>query len=399
MNSLKVKSQVCFNTSDFSFFRSYISFDILRRILRDYFKYDVLYCINITDIDDKVSVVCELLLHWFVRVHSSEAACSQALVMSQHVCGFYCKKILIITSWILCFFVYSWANMLPSKALEGVNMSICVLSPWIRTDSSLFLSLFICRCVYLGFILVFFCQIIKRARQNHLLDQYKEKQPEAAQILQDVLSARDVSSTSRTERISHLKRWDTERSCWWLILYLSVQISPEEYISHVNCPTSPPTLCLHVRARRRSTPLHAAPRRSVFCLPLLSRDVTWEVGRRRLWSSDVTRVLSCVTCFGFSVFSPSRFFWLRPQTQTRSRCWRGWTPPSLPLWRPCRQRWRAAAAARRCSLWPRWDWAVFISSKSKFENDIAFKMIYSVWNYWYLNDHLYFLSFYNKALK
>lgn len=38
-----------------SFHRSYISFDILRRILRDYFKYDVLYCMNITDIDDKVS--------------------------------------------------------------------------------------------------------------------------------------------------------------------------------------------------------------------------------------------------------------------------------------------------------------------------------------------------------
>lgn len=35
-------------------FRSYISFDILRRILRDYFKYDVFYCMNITDIDDKV---------------------------------------------------------------------------------------------------------------------------------------------------------------------------------------------------------------------------------------------------------------------------------------------------------------------------------------------------------
>uniref|UniRef100_A0AAX7TFE4 Cysteine--tRNA ligase, cytoplasmic n=1 Tax=Astatotilapia calliptera TaxID=8154 RepID=A0AAX7TFE4_ASTCA len=34
--------------------RSYISFDILRRILRDYFKYDVIYCMNITDIDDKV---------------------------------------------------------------------------------------------------------------------------------------------------------------------------------------------------------------------------------------------------------------------------------------------------------------------------------------------------------
>lgn len=35
-------------------FRSYISFDILRRVLRDYFKFDVFYCMNITDIDDKV---------------------------------------------------------------------------------------------------------------------------------------------------------------------------------------------------------------------------------------------------------------------------------------------------------------------------------------------------------
>ncbi|CAL9702111.1 unnamed protein product [Knipowitschia caucasica] len=34
--------------------RSYISFDILRRILKDYFKYDLLYCMNITDIDDKI---------------------------------------------------------------------------------------------------------------------------------------------------------------------------------------------------------------------------------------------------------------------------------------------------------------------------------------------------------
>lgn len=35
--------------------RSYISFDILRRVLRDYFKFDVFYCMNITDIDDKVT--------------------------------------------------------------------------------------------------------------------------------------------------------------------------------------------------------------------------------------------------------------------------------------------------------------------------------------------------------
>ena len=34
--------------------RSYISFDILRRILRDYFNYDVVYVMNITDVDDKI---------------------------------------------------------------------------------------------------------------------------------------------------------------------------------------------------------------------------------------------------------------------------------------------------------------------------------------------------------
>lgn len=88
--------------------RSYISFDILRRILRDYFKYDVLYCMNITDIDDK---------------------------------------------------------------------------------------------------------IIKRARQNYLLEQYKDKEPGAAQILQDVLSARgpfqaQLASTTDPDKKQMLERLD-----------------------------------------------------------------------------------------------------------------------------------------------------------------------------------------------
>ena len=34
--------------------RSYVSFDIMRRILRDYFGYDVFLQMNITDIDDKI---------------------------------------------------------------------------------------------------------------------------------------------------------------------------------------------------------------------------------------------------------------------------------------------------------------------------------------------------------
>lgn len=36
------------------FLRSYISFDILRRILSAYFGYDVQYVMNVTDIDDKI---------------------------------------------------------------------------------------------------------------------------------------------------------------------------------------------------------------------------------------------------------------------------------------------------------------------------------------------------------
>jgi cysteinyl-tRNA synthetase len=34
--------------------RSYIGFDIVRRILEDYFGYNVSYVINITDVDDKI---------------------------------------------------------------------------------------------------------------------------------------------------------------------------------------------------------------------------------------------------------------------------------------------------------------------------------------------------------
>ena len=34
--------------------RSYITFDILRRVLSGYFNYDVVYVMNITDIDDKI---------------------------------------------------------------------------------------------------------------------------------------------------------------------------------------------------------------------------------------------------------------------------------------------------------------------------------------------------------
>uniref|UniRef100_A0A8B9VDH6 Cysteine--tRNA ligase, cytoplasmic n=2 Tax=Anas TaxID=8835 RepID=A0A8B9VDH6_9AVES len=57
-NGKKVTWYCCgptvYDASHMGHARSYISFDILRRILRDYFKFDVFYCMNITDIDDKI---------------------------------------------------------------------------------------------------------------------------------------------------------------------------------------------------------------------------------------------------------------------------------------------------------------------------------------------------------
>lgn len=41
--------------------RNYVSTDIIRRVMRDYFKYNVRFVMNITDVDDKVRVLLLLL--------------------------------------------------------------------------------------------------------------------------------------------------------------------------------------------------------------------------------------------------------------------------------------------------------------------------------------------------
>ncbi|CAH1394990.1 unnamed protein product [Nezara viridula] len=58
LNGNKVMWYSCgptvYDASHMGHARSYISFDIMRRVLSDYFGYDVLYVMNITDIDDKI---------------------------------------------------------------------------------------------------------------------------------------------------------------------------------------------------------------------------------------------------------------------------------------------------------------------------------------------------------
>nr|XP_029503344.1 cysteine--tRNA ligase, cytoplasmic-like [Oncorhynchus nerka] len=69
---------------------------------------------------------------------------------------------------------------------------------------------------------VFYCmnitdiddKIIRRARQNYLLDQYREKKPAAAQVLQDVLSARGpfqakLAETTDPDKKQMLERLDS----------------------------------------------------------------------------------------------------------------------------------------------------------------------------------------------
>ena len=65
----------------FLLFRSYITFDIIRRVLSDYFGYDVFFVMNVTDIDDKVSVKYFILkVHVFnsaqLMMHHSSSAWS-----------------------------------------------------------------------------------------------------------------------------------------------------------------------------------------------------------------------------------------------------------------------------------------------------------------------------------
>ena len=38
----------------FSYFRNYLCNDMIRRVLRDHFGYNIQYCMNITDVDDKI---------------------------------------------------------------------------------------------------------------------------------------------------------------------------------------------------------------------------------------------------------------------------------------------------------------------------------------------------------
>ena len=58
VNGKTVKWYICgptvYSHSHLGHARTYLGLDILRRIMRDYFKYNVILAMNITDIEDKI---------------------------------------------------------------------------------------------------------------------------------------------------------------------------------------------------------------------------------------------------------------------------------------------------------------------------------------------------------
>lgn len=62
--------------------RSYISFDILRRVLSDYFGYNVLYVMNITDIDDKI--IKKARQEYLFQNYISEKKDAETLLQDTH---------------------------------------------------------------------------------------------------------------------------------------------------------------------------------------------------------------------------------------------------------------------------------------------------------------------------
>ena len=49
--------------------RSYITFDIVRRVMQDYFNYRIFEVMNITDVDDKVCVCVCVYVYIYISVY------------------------------------------------------------------------------------------------------------------------------------------------------------------------------------------------------------------------------------------------------------------------------------------------------------------------------------------
>ncbi|KAG8522564.1 Cysteine--tRNA ligase, cytoplasmic, partial [Galemys pyrenaicus] len=200
--------------------RSYISFDILRRVLRDYFQFDVFYCMNITDIDDKV------------RASAGRASRGQCRRVGDAGPGLAPVTVARLPgrppgSGVLCS-----AQSRCRQRLRGPGRGGQVLQPWAHGVGVLVPSLLgspaqrpgsglpggaACRSADAQGPRVsprtrpLPRQIIRRARQNHLFQQYREQQRPAARLLEDVHAALQPFSVRLQETTDPDKKQMLER--------------------------------------------------------------------------------------------------------------------------------------------------------------------------------------------
>ena len=64
--------------------RAYISFDIIRRVMQDYFGYDIVYCMNVTDVDDKV--LFEFDVYWIDSIVDIDNSTCSRTISLQRIC-------------------------------------------------------------------------------------------------------------------------------------------------------------------------------------------------------------------------------------------------------------------------------------------------------------------------
>lgn len=84
--------------------RNYVSTDIIRRIMRDYFKFDVKFVMNITDVDDKVLdlVTMSILFRNIVEAEVSAVVCRLSYAQDNNICSVNSFPLILPLMWKLC---------------------------------------------------------------------------------------------------------------------------------------------------------------------------------------------------------------------------------------------------------------------------------------------------------
>lgn len=84
--------------------RNYVSTDIIRRIMRDYFKFDVKFVMNITDVDDKVLdlVTMSILFRNIIEAKVSAVVCRLSYAQDNNICSVNSFPLILLLMWKLC---------------------------------------------------------------------------------------------------------------------------------------------------------------------------------------------------------------------------------------------------------------------------------------------------------